>query len=119
MLVLCFPLSIQSHACTHESDAVQIAEANRNPSIQAEGPDGTKGRVVAQEESQSIGQGGDGDGDSSILVGVSQPVGDAVQNMGPLPAGDHDEHIIQSNTFKSVRGERGFKNGKYRVCVQG
>lgn len=78
MLVLRFPLSVQSHARPQESDAVQIAEAYRNPSIQAEGPDRTKGRVVAQEECQGIGQGGDGDRDGSVPVGVSQPVGDGV-----------------------------------------
>lgn len=107
VLVPCFPLPIQSHARTQKSDAVQIAEADRNPGVQAEGSDRSKGRAVAQEESQSIGQGGDGDGDGSLLVRVGQPVGDAVQHPGLLPARDHDEHVIQPNSFE--REVKGFK----------
>lgn len=98
VLVLRLPLSVQSHACAQEGDAIQIAEANRDPSIEAERADWTKGWTVAQEESQSVGQGGDGDGDGGVPVGVSQPVRDSVQDAGPLPARDHYEHIIQSNT---------------------
>lgn len=105
MLVPSFPLPIQSHARAQKSDAVQIAEADRNPGVQAEGSDRSKGRAVAQEEGQSVGQRGDGDGDGSLLVRVGQPVGDAVQHPGLLPARDHDEHVVQSNSFKrEVKG---------------
>ncbi|KAG7227313.1 hypothetical protein INR49_000317 [Caranx melampygus] len=89
-----------SHTSPQEGDVVQVAETNRNPSVKAEGLDRAEGRTAAQEESESVSQGGDGDGDGSIPVGASEPVGDAVQNTGPLPTGDHDEHIIKSNTCR-------------------
>lgn len=71
VLVLSFSLSVQSHACTQEGDGVQVAEADGDASIQAKGPHRAKGRAAAQEESQGVGQGGDGHGDCSFPVCVS------------------------------------------------
>lgn len=104
VFVLSFSSSVQGHARTQEGDGVQVAEADGDASIQAKGSHRTKGRAAAQEESQGVGQGGNGHGDGGVPVGVSQPVSHVVQDRGPLPAGDHDEHVIQANTWDLMGG---------------
>lgn len=96
-----FPPSIQCHEGTKESDVVDEAEEDSRGSVHTEGLDRAERRHEADVESQDVGQGGDGDGHSRLFVSFCHAVLNLVTRHSPLPAGNHDEHVINTDPLEN------------------
>lgn len=98
MFVSTLPSAIQSQTGAEESDVIEVAEQDGCARVEAERLNGAERVAEAQIEGQDVGQSGYCDGNGSFSVGVGHALWHRVLNVGPLPAGDHDEHVVDTDS---------------------